>query len=705
MLCNSCGEELSNDGICLNCENQNEQPSHSFESEEIKKANLFSKNIFSGINNNSYSKENGFYKNIKNKKKKTIKRYALGILCFILVIFAVFIYINRENIFYSSKGKRTIMIYMIGSDLESKHFAASKDIDEIVNSSINYDDVNILIYTGGTRSWHTDIIPNNKHALFEIDNGVLKKIDEYDVSDNMLDYQNLSFLLNYAYDNYDTEHYDLIFWDHGAGPIYGYGYDEYHKLDSMSLIDIKEALKNSPFNGANKLELVGFDACLMSSVEVAYILSDYADYMIASQEFEPGTGWDYSFLEKINKDLSSINFGMSIIDNYYEYYDDNNFVNGISLSLLKLNKIEIVEKNINDLFSSVDYDLVLDFSSISKVRTDSKSFGKYNIDDYYYDLVDVVDLIDRLPSKYNDKVSKLKSSLNDFVLYQKTDLSNTNGVSIYFPFDNKKEIIANLEKYKELSFAPNYYDFISNFVTKLTGDRLSNWDITESAVSQLDKERASITLTNEVLENYSSISYIVFQKLDDNTFIPIYTDDDVLVEGNKVSTSILNKALVAQTSSGSMFITSIQSEEGEDYTKYIIPGLLSRWDSETLEFESVPVYLEFIITEKQPSGFVSRILPMELNNNYTYSQVEYDLKDWDSLTLTNYKYNIVDETGNYMSDWINSSSVELVEYYTDEDIKISLSNIDISNDYYCLFVVKDSQGNSYYSNITSINKK
>lgn len=705
MLCNSCGEELSNDGICLNCENQNEQPSHSFESEEIKKANLFSKNIFSGINNNSYSKENGFYKNIKNKKKKTIKIYALGILCFILVIFAMFIYINRENIFYSSKGKRTIMIYMIGSDLESKHFAASKDIDEIVNSSINYDDVNILIYTGGTRSWHTDIIPNNKHALFEIDNGVLKKIDEYDVSDNMLDYQNLSFLLNYAYDNYDTEHYDLIFWDHGAGPIYGYGYDEYHKLDSMSLIDIKEALKNSPFNGANKLELVGFDACLMSSVEVAYILSDYADYMIASQEFEPGTGWDYSFLEKINKDLSSINFGMSIIDNYYEYYDDNNFVNGISLSLLKLNKIEIVEKNINDLFSSVDYDLVLDFSSISKVRTDSKSFGKYNIDDYYYDLVDVVDLIDRLPSKYNDKVSKLKSSLNDFVLYQKTDLSNTNGVSIYFPFDNKKEIIANLEKYKELSFAPNYYDFISNFVTKLTGDRLSNWDITESAVSQLDKERASITLTNEVLENYSSISYIVFQKLDDNTFIPIYTDDDVLVEGNKVSTSILNKALVAQTSSGSKFITSIQSEKGEDYTKYIIPGLLSRWDSETLEFESVPVYLEFIITEKQPSGFVSRILPMELNNNYTYSQVEYDLKDWDSLTLTNYKYNIVDETGNYMSDWINSSSVELVEYYTDEDIKISLSNIDISNDYYCLFVVKDSQGNSYYSNITSINKK
>ena len=705
MLCNSCGEELSDNEICLNCETKNEQSNHFFESEEIKKAALFSKNIFGGIKNNSYSKENGFYKNVNNKKSKIIKRFVLGILCLFLVIVGLYIYINKDSIFYSNKGKRTIMIYMIGSDLESKHFAASKDIDEIVNSSINYDDLNILIYTGGTKSWHTDVIPNNKHALFEIDNGVLKKIDEYDVSDNMIEHQNLSFLLNYAYNNYNTEYYDLIFWDHGAGPIYGYGYDEYHKLDSMSLLDIKEALKNSPFNGANKLELVGFDACLMSSVEIASVLSDYADYMIASQEFEPGTGWDYSFLEKVNKNLSSINFGMSIIDNYYQYYDDNNFVNGISLSLLKLNKIEAVEKNINDLFSSVDYDLVLDFSSISKIRTDSKSFGKYNIDDYYYDLVDVIDLIDRLPSKYYDKVSKLKSSLNDLVLYQKTDLSNTNGVSIYFPFDNKKEIVTNLEKYKELSFAPNYYDFISNFVTKLTGERLSYLDVIESAVNQLDRDRASITLSNEILKNYSSISYIFFQKLDDNTFIPIYNGNDVEVEGNIASTSILNKALVAQTSSGSMFVTSIQSEIGDDYTKYIIPGVLSKWDNETLEFEVVPVYLEFIVTEKQPSGFVSRILPMKLNDNYTYSQVEYDLKDWDSLTLTNYKYNIVDETGNYVSDWINSSSVELAEYYTDEDIKISLSNLDISNDYYCLFVVKDSQGNPYYSNITSINKK
>ena len=76
----------------------------------------------------------------------------------------------------------------------------------------------------------------------------------------MLEKDNLLFFLNYGYENYDTEYYDLILWDHGAGPIYGYGYDEYNKKDSMSILEIKSALNSSPFIGENKLELLGFDA-------------------------------------------------------------------------------------------------------------------------------------------------------------------------------------------------------------------------------------------------------------------------------------------------------------------------------------------------------------------------------------------------------------------------------------------------------------
>ena len=69
-----------------------------------------------------------------------------------------------------------------------------------------------------------------------------------------------------------------------------------------------------------KLEMIGFDACLMSSVEVASLLSNYAKYMVASQEVEPGYGWDYRFLGDLKSNTSTVDFGMLVVDYYEKYY-------------------------------------------------------------------------------------------------------------------------------------------------------------------------------------------------------------------------------------------------------------------------------------------------------------------------------------------------------------------------------------------------
>ena len=45
-----------------------------------------------------------------------------------------------------------------------------------------------------------------------------------------------------------------------------------------------------------RLEFVGFDACLMGTVETAYAIKNNVDYLIASEEIEPGTGWNYKKL-------------------------------------------------------------------------------------------------------------------------------------------------------------------------------------------------------------------------------------------------------------------------------------------------------------------------------------------------------------------------------------------------------------------------
>lgn len=45
-----------------------------------------------------------------------------------------------------------------------------------------------------------------------------------------------------------------------------------------------------------KLDIIGFDACLMAMYEVGSVMAPYAHYLLASELLEPGQGWDYSSL-------------------------------------------------------------------------------------------------------------------------------------------------------------------------------------------------------------------------------------------------------------------------------------------------------------------------------------------------------------------------------------------------------------------------
>ncbi len=706
MVCDNCGQEiLETDKYCGNCGHEVVNHTSSFDVEEIKKAEVFSSSMEKLIPTTDLLKVDYEKEKKDNKRKKIIKICIPALLVIIIGIVGFYIFANND-FFYSKKGKRTVMIYMIGSDLESKYLAGTKDINEMIDSSIDYSDVNIVLYTGGSKKWHNEDIPNDKHGLFEINSDGLQKIEEYDNTGTMLDKDNLLFLLNYGYKTFDTEYYDLILWDHGAGPIYGYGYDEYNKLDSMSIVDIKAALNESPFIGENKLELIGFDACLMSSVEIASTLSNYADYMVASQEFEPGSGWNYKFLEKVNSTTASQDLGKLIIDYYDDYYSSKDYVKGVSLSLLKLNKVDNVLKYIDALFSKVDSDLIIDYSKISRTRSNSKSYGRIANKEYYYDLVDLVDLLDRMPEKYKDEISNLKTALSDLVIYQKTDLVNTNGISIFFPYENQKELNNNLLKYKELSFSNSYYNFVNDFSQKLVGGKISEWDLSNSAIESFGEGNVAITLNEEIINNYSKADYIIFEKTTDGLFIPIFNGTDISIHENKLVTTIEKKSLTITDKKGNkMYLTAIESTKGNDYVTYFIPATISRFDPDELKVDVIGVYLDFVVDSEHPNGYISKVFPIDLNENLTYSKIDIDLGEWEDITFLSYKYNILDEFGNYTPTWQNNEEITTINLSTKDDIKIEFSDLDISKDYYCLFRIKDSQNNTYLSNLVQINKK
>ncbi|MBI3817521.1 MAG: helix-hairpin-helix domain-containing protein [Planctomycetes bacterium] len=101
-------------------------------------------------------------------------------------------------------------------------------------------------------------------------------------------------------ENFPAEHYMLVIWNHGAGWS-GVSYDD-NTHHGMDLPQVREALEGIATSlkkqNKDKIDVLDFDACLMATMEVGYELKDTVDYLVASQETEPGDGNPYSDILK-----------------------------------------------------------------------------------------------------------------------------------------------------------------------------------------------------------------------------------------------------------------------------------------------------------------------------------------------------------------------------------------------------------------------
>ena len=97
----------------------------------------------------------------------------------------------------------------------------------------------------------------------------------------------------------------------------------------------------------HKIDIVAFDACLMSMIEIASMVKKYAHVMISSQEVELGSGYNY---QKVLQPFLSSNpdrytFAKHIVKAYEEAY--SNKTNDYTQSAIDLSLIDAVEQNIN----------------------------------------------------------------------------------------------------------------------------------------------------------------------------------------------------------------------------------------------------------------------------------------------------------------------------------------------------------------------
>jgi len=368
---------------------------------------------------------------------------------------------KRTKILGNNKDEITIMVYMCGSDLESHNAMGTYDLQEMASAAIS-DNINLLVYTGGCSRWQNKIVSSSVNQIYRVaGNGQLEQLVKNAGTGSMVDPDTLVSFIEWATENYEANRYELIMWDHGSGSVGGYGYDEkYEKLGSMSLAQIDQALTEADVS----FDFIGFDACLMANTEAALMLAEHADYLIASEESEPGIGWYYTdWLNALSRNTSmpTIEIGKNIADSFVSTCKKQTSGQSATLSVVDLAELSATVPSKLSAFASSTTGMITgnNYRTIASARSGSREFAQSS----YADLVDLVDLATNVGTKEGNELAK---TLLNCIKYNNTtsDMYDSYGLSIYFPYRSAKYVNSVLNTYNQIDMNPEYSECVRNFV-------------------------------------------------------------------------------------------------------------------------------------------------------------------------------------------------------------------------------------------------
>jgi hypothetical protein len=216
---------------------------------------------------------------------------------------------------------------------------------------------------------------------------------------NMGDPATLVDFVKWSVSNYPAEKYALIVFNHGGG-WKGICLDETSDNDNLNLADMRSALSDISELIGRPLDLIGFDACLMGTTEVAYEVHEYASVMVASEQPEPLSGWPYdAILTQLiaTSDINAAELATIIVDSCSLSYADDSLQ--YEMTAIELNKIDVLVNSLNDLAQAL----------IVYNGTDTQTVKNF--------------------------ASAVTATLNETVIYERhgTNRLDSHGLAIYFP--------------------------------------------------------------------------------------------------------------------------------------------------------------------------------------------------------------------------------------------------------------------------------
>ena len=449
-------------------------------------------------------------------------RVLWGLLAFVLLFSVIF-----SSARAGEEKALTLIIYMAGSDLETQNGSASADIQEMLSSGCDFSRVNIVLLAGGAESWRLGLSSGELSAI-QLGSRGMRVLERFPLT-SMGAPETLSSFLSWSVERFPAQEYALVFWNHGGGPMEGVCYDELFGRDHLSLSELSEALEASPFGPERPLSWIGFDACMMASLETAGVCVDYARYMIASQETEPAAGWDYSFLSRAAEQAGGAEAGRAIVDAYMAANAEND---SVTLSCIDLRKLGPVLRCVSDLFLSLRHELNAEtFSVLSNGRRDTRGFGRLTTLSEY-DLADLYHLSEQYAEMAPQQAAFLQKALEDAVVCSAAPQPHAHGLSIYSPYYNKSSYSdAWRETSRLMSPSNGYYSWIGRFASYWLGDQLADWSGLAGRALPVDGagvQALELPLTEEQQRHFASAKVVILRDQGyDESYFKVYEIADL----------------------------------------------------------------------------------------------------------------------------------------------------------------------------------
>lgn len=354
----------------------------------------------------------------------------------------------------AGSGTWNVYVYMCGSNLESGGGAATADINEMIAGTTG-ENVKVILETGGSKAWDNEslnsdsvTIPADKLGRYIIQDNSIQEIETVDNA-SMGDENTFADFLNFCKD-YPADHEVLLLWDHGGGTFGGCCVDELYG-DGLDAAELAGGLHNAGID--HKYDALGFDACLMATYDYANIASGYADYMIASEETEPGSGWEYtSWLGSLSKNSgqSVKAVGKQICDSYYDSFAGDKIQRKVTMSVIDLSKyknlstaIEAMGDEVNSVASSQDTNI---YTYIAQESGSFERFGtNFEMSDSnksFNNMVDLNSFISECENYFQSTEPSLSDALKKAVVYERHgEDRRAAGLSVYYPLDHDPDTL------------------------------------------------------------------------------------------------------------------------------------------------------------------------------------------------------------------------------------------------------------------------